>query len=204
MANHDNHSVCDVFGKSVAGLTFVEKAFQELEGLNRFMGGTTPPMMITLAQGAHQAIDDYIDRPESDKECLKTMAVIQFGSPFLFDDMSRYDKLYSPQLSQIAFDYMRGNRTQDVAQVTLALAVAVLQHQHEELLGPKQHAVILDDSDTEETLAAFESDIENFTGDPQSGSAPRLLERFTQLSNQMIDAIKSARMPPQSGPAPAP
>lgn len=205
MAHQDNNSVCDVFGKSVAGLTMAETAFQELEGLNRFLGGTTPQLMIDIAKGAHDAIDNYIDRPEADKECLKAMAVIQFGSPFLFDDMTRYSKLYSPQLSDLAFDYMRGNHTQDVVQIAMALAVSILQNQHAALSGPQQRAAILEGADIEETLATFKADIETFTNDPQASSAPRLLERFTELSHQMIETIKMSQSPtPQSGPAPSP
>lgn len=182
-----------------------ETAFQELEGLNRFMGGTTPQLMIDIAKGAHDAIDKYIDRPEADKECLKAMAVIQFGSPILFDDMTRYSKLYSPQLSDMAFDYMRGNQTQDVVQIAMALAFSILENQHAALSGPQQRAAILEEADIEETIAAFKADIETVTSNPQASSAPRLLERFTQLSHRMIEAIKMTRTAtPQSGLAPNP
>lgn len=190
MSEQRDYSLHDAFGQSVVGLSLTQKAFQEVEGLFKFLGGTTPQFLFDLTKNAHAAIDTYIDRSEEDKDCLKALTVIELGHDiaggvFLFDDMARYSTLYSPQFSAMAFDLMRGNNTQYTVQADMALTFASLQQQLAAFRDP-QNIVEIDIEDTAATYAVML----NLENHPFANTAPRLVEKIKNLSDQVIQAIR--------------
>lgn len=186
------------FAESGATPSFTQKAFREVEGLFALLGADVPPILYTIAKDAHAAIDSYIDRPEADKECLKALAAIELGHtfighPYLFDDMTRYETLYSPQFSNMAFDFMRHNDTQDTVQVDMALAYASLQLQLAAFQNPKTIEII----DVEDTVATYTVELMNLENYASIGAAPRLLDKIKEATEQAIQALRLSK---QQGP----
>lgn len=104
----------------------IDRALYELEGLNRFMGGTTPQPLLDLIQRSREIIDAYSDSSAEEKEAITTAMVLSFGAPFIFDDTTRFSTEYKPLVAPLIEDLMNGKVHENplLAQIELALSTA--------------------------------------------------------------------------------
>lgn len=183
--------------------TFVDKAFEELDGVNRFLGGETPPAQKTIAREAHAIIDAYIDRPTKDKEALKALLVLSLNT-FLFDDTSRFAQRYSKAFSEMVDELVEGRLTENIAQIGMALSAAIAKNTLHDLQDPAKTQEILDElSKSSDDINAAISEQQEQLRQPAFASAPRLAAHVIELITELQQKTKSL-LQTQKPPAPQP
>lgn len=152
----------------------VQKAFEELEGLHRFMMTTTPPMLITIAAKAHEVIDKFVDRPQEEKEELKAFTVLHLGAPYMFDDTTRFKAEYSQNVSDMVDAFIEQRITDDMAQVQMAMSAAFMEVTIDHLRTPEGMQQFLEDRPSAGEMAAADGQFAAMREGLEYSSAARL------------------------------
>lgn len=185
--------------------SLVQKAFAELEGLNSFLGGSTSPHTIKLAEKAHALIDAYLDRTDGEKEELKAFAVLKMGAPFMFDDTTRFKTEYSQNVSDMVDALLEGQKTENLAQVDMALTAALIEVTRDYLKTPEGIQEFLQ---SKPSAADMEAAYERFTAMRQGleyASAPRLRayeQKMYETYMKEIGSLLISHRPAPPSPAP--
>ncbi len=172
---------------------FVPKAYQELEGLYKFLGGTTPPQLKAVAQRSGEVIDQYVDRPAKEKEELKTVAILSLGYPYLFDDTTRFKDEFNQDVSDMVQDLVSGKLTNDTAQISMALSVTDAEMTIEELKKPEVMSQYLTQPMTPEELTAAREKYKTMRAEPEFHSAPRLYDYESKVVNDLLTTLEQAK-----------
>lgn len=166
-------------------LTFVPKAFEELEGLHKFMMSTTPSEILNIAKGAHKIIDTYADGSQKKKEELKAVLVLALGAPFMFDDITRFKTRYNSNVSTMVEDLVSGKMTADLAQISMALnaAQAKITYSDKERFEHR-----LEDGETLESWTKKYEEVRDMFVAPVFSSAPRLKAYAESINVELNNA----------------
>mgnify|MGYP001571447437 FL=1 len=181
--------------------TFVDKAFEELEGLHRFMCSTTPAAQINLIKRAHQIIDVYVDRPASVKNELKAVVVLAHGAPFMFDDITRFKSRYNAHVSDMVQALVEGNLTEDMAQIEMVMIAAEAEAEAANLKNPELRERIKEEVFPPEQMADMLQQYTNNRMKSVYQSASELLGHETMVVNALYSGLKQLREEKLPGPA---
>jgi hypothetical protein len=171
----------------------VKKALEEQEQLAGFPGGDVPDLFRQMVEAYAETAEAYLDDMHEDKEAVMVGCVLLSGSPYMFDDVSRFGTDYSPQVAHMAdlllnFD---DDTVRDNASVQQMLAV----------LGICHNQAVIDMINKDEDLPQ-DLDVAITKADlwqPQhfpllEQTAPRLYAAFEKKCDQLLAAIDARAM----------
>ena len=184
------------FSGAARKMTPAERAFEELEGLNRFLGGTTSPELVRIAKRGHEIIDQYIDRPEEEKDALKALLVLQFGAPFMFDDTRRFAPDYGPQTAAMVEELLKGGDTANIAQMGVALAVALTETTLAQMKDPALRAQMFAGQDVNDIIAQMEGGVAEIQKHCDMAGAPRLTALMKRCVDETLAEIRMVAAQP--------
>ena len=179
------------FSDAARKMTPAERAFAELEGLVNFLGGQgLHSNLMALAKRGHEIIDQCIDRPVEEKEALKALLVLQFGSPFIFDDTTRFATEYGPETAAMVDDFVCARETQNSIQMSLVLAVSMIESMNNEL----RQIAVGDQAKIKEFLSGDLADLERGMAEvlelcPQA-NAPKLAILTSGVVNEALSMAR--------------
>lgn len=170
----------DFLQSSASQGPLTQKARKDILGLFSFLTFPVSQEFEELSQETHAALENFLDRSPEDKDCLKALALIELGHgfighPFLYDEMSRYESEYSPQLSAMAHDLVRGHVTQDNVQIGIALTIATFNKASPD-----------NDMYQAESIPHIRAAVEDLESRYAPDSAPRLLQALKDAAEKAI------------------
>ncbi len=109
----------------------LQRAFDEQDGLFKFLESTTPEPLKDVQSRIAEVIENAVARPAAEKEALMVAAVIALAPPYLLDEASRFETDYSPEV-QVVINEMLSAKPDtalptNFAQVSAALGTVMMQ-----------------------------------------------------------------------------
>ncbi len=173
----------------------VAKAFNDLA---QVMGPHVVTELTTgFMQTAFSFIDTDIDRPQEEKEALKTSLVLYFGASYMEPNQKNLATEYTPLVAEMVeaalqqpyTDTMAEVQDKNVAQMGLALRCATMQEGADEIR--------LDLEQNPAEAQQMREDILSMKSNPAVTAAPRLLARLEQMTEDLIKNIPAAQNSPR-------
>ena len=110
----------------------VQKAYHEQKIL---ADGVIPETFATMISRCVDIIDTYVDRPAAEKEGVMVVCILMTGSPFVFDEPSRFEKQYTSQIQAFVNSLLEEKvaENDDYIQASAAISIFAIENAMEVL-----------------------------------------------------------------------
>ncbi len=115
----------------VSKYPLLQRAFDEQDGLFKFLESATPPALKDVQTRIAEVIESAVARPAAEKEALMVASVIALAPPYLLDEASRFETDYSPEVQVVINEMLSAKPNAalptNFAQVSVALGTVMMQ-----------------------------------------------------------------------------